>query len=111
MIKVEIKRILQKVAGSLKITIPIIADPTAPIPVHTAYAVPMGSVCVAFSNKPMLMINAIKKPRYQKYTILPVAVLALPRHAANAISNKPPIINRIQFMNKGLMLANIAIII
>lgn len=42
-ISVKIKNILQNSAGSLKKKIPISAVPTAPIPVHTAYAVPSGS--------------------------------------------------------------------
>ncbi len=37
----------QKVAGSLNMKIPTSTVPTAPIPVHTAYAVPIGSVSVA----------------------------------------------------------------
>ena len=39
-----IKNTLQKKAGSLKIKIPTIAVPTAPIPVQTAYPVPNGIV-------------------------------------------------------------------
>lgn len=35
-IKVEMKKIRQKFAGSLKTNIPIRTVPTAPIPVHTA---------------------------------------------------------------------------
>ncbi len=46
-INVAIKNSLQKSAGSLKKRIPMITAPTAPMPVHTAYAVPMGKVCVA----------------------------------------------------------------
>ena len=43
MISVVKKKILVQVAGSLKIRIPINTVPTAPIPVHTAYAVPIGN--------------------------------------------------------------------
>ncbi len=46
-IRVLRKKIRQKLAGSLKINIPSNTVPTAPIPVHTAYAVPIGSVWVA----------------------------------------------------------------
>ena len=46
-IRVLRKKIRQKLAGSLKIKIPSRTVPTAPIPVHTAYAVPIGSVWVA----------------------------------------------------------------
>ena len=41
----------QKVAGSRNMTIPTITAPTAPIPVHTGYAVPNGIVCVALASK------------------------------------------------------------
>jgi hypothetical protein len=41
-INVVIKNNRQKVAGSLKIKIPIKTVPTAPIPVQTAYQVPIG---------------------------------------------------------------------
>ncbi len=34
----------QNVAGSLKKIIPTMTVPTAPIPVHTGYAVPIGMV-------------------------------------------------------------------
>ena len=46
-IRVLRKKIRQKLAGSLKINIPSNTVPTAPIPVQTAYAVPIGSVWVA----------------------------------------------------------------
>lgn len=35
---------------SSKIKIPTSTAPTAPMPVHTGYAVPKGNVCVAFAN-------------------------------------------------------------
>jgi len=41
-IKVVKKTNRQKSAGSLKKIIPTITVPTAPMPVHTAYAVPIG---------------------------------------------------------------------
>ena len=40
------KNNLQKVAGSRNMRIPTSTAPTAPIPVHTGYAVPKGMVCV-----------------------------------------------------------------
>ena len=46
-INVPIKNNRKNSAGSLKKTIPMIAVPTAPIPVHTAYAVPSGKLCDA----------------------------------------------------------------
>ncbi len=36
--------------------------PTAPIPVQTAYAVPMGSVWVALYKRNMLIVRLIKNP-------------------------------------------------
>ena len=52
-ISVERKNMRQKVAGSRKYRIPITVTPMAPIPVHTAYAVPIGSVCAALYNNDM----------------------------------------------------------
>ena len=49
-ISVVRKNSRQNVAGSLKMKMPTSTAPTAPMPVHTAYAVPSGSVCVAFAN-------------------------------------------------------------
>lgn len=43
-IKVVMKNNRQNVAGSLKNRMPTMTVPTAPIPVHTGYAVPMGMV-------------------------------------------------------------------
>lgn len=62
---VTMKNTRQKVAGSPNSHMPTIAVPTAPMPVHTAYAVPMGKVCVAFTSSAMLAIRATRKPRYQ----------------------------------------------
>ena len=45
-ISVKIKNNRQNSEGSLNKSIPITAVPTAPIPVHTAYAVPIGKLCV-----------------------------------------------------------------
>ena len=50
MIRVEIKNNRQKSIGSLKKMIPIKTVPTAPIPVQTAKAVPIGKVWVAFTK-------------------------------------------------------------
>ena len=59
-IKVQIKNILQKVAGSLKQKMPIITVPTAPIPVQTAYAVPIGKVWVALLSSTKLIVMHTK---------------------------------------------------
>jgi hypothetical protein len=60
--KVVKKKIRQNVAGSLNTKTPINTVPTAPIPVQTAYAVPIGSVCVALTSSTMLIINETIKP-------------------------------------------------
>ena len=39
--------------------------PAAPMPVHTAYAVPIGSVSVALYKKYMLMNSESKNPAIQ----------------------------------------------
>ena len=49
-IRVVKKNNLQKVAGSRNMKIPTSTAPTAPIPVHTGYAVPNGIVCVALAR-------------------------------------------------------------
>ena len=97
-ISVVIKKILQKLTGSLNINMPINAVPTAPIPVHTAYAVPIGSVWVAFMSNNILTVNEIKNPPYHTYTALPVASLAFPKQDANATSKSPAIIKIIQII-------------
>lgn len=97
MIKVLIKNTLQKVAGSLKTRIPTITLPTAPIPVHTAYAVPIGNSFVALTKSNMLIDRQNKNPPYQNHMVVPDVSLAFPRQAANATSNKPAIMSRIQF--------------
>ena len=50
-IRRKIKNILQKSDGSLKRKMPTITVPTAPIPVQTAYAVPIGMIWIALFRK------------------------------------------------------------
>ena len=51
--------ILRRFAGSLKKTIPIMKVPTAPIHVHTAYAVPIGIYfCAVHRNYPLAAIES-----------------------------------------------------
>src|SRR3954471_523113 len=92
------KKIFQKSAGSLNTKIPIKAVPMAPIPVQTAYAVPIGSVCVALINNNILMVNETKNPPYHRYISLPVVSFAFPKQEAKATSNNPAIIKMIQFI-------------
>lgn len=61
-IKVVIKNTRQKLTGSLKKIIPTKTVPTAPIPVHTAYAVPKGKVTVALFKNTKLIIAQIRNP-------------------------------------------------
>ena len=91
------KNILQKVAGSLNTKIPIIALPIAPIPVQTAYAVPMGNSLVAFTNNNILIVKQIKNPPYQSKEVFPEVSFALPKQVAKPTSNNPAIISKIQF--------------
>ena len=88
----------QKSAGSLKKSIPIITVPTAPIPVQTAYAVPMGNVWVARYSKYILIERQIKKPVIQAAEVVPDVSLALPRQVVKPTSNSPAIIKMIQFI-------------
>lgn len=65
-IKVKIKKIRQKLAGSLKKKIPTKTVPTAPIPVQTAYAVPIGKDSDALTKSTILIVKQAKKPPYQR---------------------------------------------
>jgi hypothetical protein len=60
----------------------------------------MGKVCVAFTNKTMLIVRQSKKPVYQYMVKFPVVSFALPKQVAKATSNKPAIIMMIQFIVK-----------
>lgn len=51
--------------GSLNTKIPIRTVPTAPMPVNTAYAVPIGIVSTAFINNPMPSMRHIANEMYQ----------------------------------------------
>ena len=96
-INVVMKNTRQKVAGSLKTMIPTKTLPTAPIPVQTAYAVPIGNSLVAFTNNNMLMERHTKKPPYQSKEVFPEVSFAFPRQVAKPTSNKPAIMSKIQF--------------
>lgn len=97
-INVVIKKTRQKVAGSLNKIIPTKTLPTAPIPVQTAYAVPIGNSLVAFTNSIILIERHNKKPPYQNKEVFPVDSFAFPKQVAKPTSNKPAIISKIQFM-------------
>src|SRR5688572_25449998 len=52
----------QKSEDSLKKNMPTITVPAAPIPVQTAYPVPIGIVCMALFSRKKLIEMQIKKP-------------------------------------------------
>ena len=97
-INVVIKNNLQNVAGSLKTKIPTKTVPTAPIPVQTAYAVPIGIVSDALYSNNILILKQNKKPTNQNIESVPEFSLAFPKHVANPTSKSPPKINKSQFM-------------
>lgn len=97
-IKVVRKKILQKWAGSLNNNMPTSTVPTAPIPVQTAYAVPIGIVWLARYNRYILIDRLIKKPVNQRVATAPEDSFAFPRQVAKATSNNPAIISIIQFI-------------
>lgn len=92
-IKVTKKNKRQNSAGSLKIQIPMITVPTAPIPVQTAYAVPKGSDLVACIKSNMLITKQIPNPANQRFDSVPEVSLDFPRQAVNPTSKIPAITN------------------
>lgn len=95
---VNVKNNRQNDAGSLNIKIPMITVPTAPIPVHTGYAVPRGIVFVALVRRTILRIHRIAKDTYQMAALFPVVRLPFPRQNAKPVSHSPAIIKIIQFI-------------
>lgn len=95
---VAIKNRRRNVAGSLNTKMPTNTVPTAPIPVQTAYAVPMGRYCVALTSNHMLMPSDTKKPAYHRYMVCPLVSFAFPRQKAKATSKSPAIMRVIQCM-------------
>lgn len=97
-IRVVRKNTRQNSAGSLKIKIPISTVPTAPTPVHTAYAVPIGKVCVALYKRSMLIVKQMKNPIIHHVAAVPELSFAFPRQVAKPTSNNPATIKIIQFI-------------
>jgi hypothetical protein len=95
-IRVVRKNIRHICIGSLKNRIPMSAVPAAPIPVHTAYAVPRGKTSVALYNRYILKLTQTKNPNSQKKAVLPLLSFAFARQVVNPTSNKPAMINKIQ---------------
>ena len=93
------KNIRQKVAGSLKKTMPMITAPTAPIPVQTGYTVPIGIDRAARAIRYILKDNEVRKPAHHQYCEAPTAVFVFPRQNVKATSINPAIIRIIQFIS------------
>ena len=98
-ISVLIKNRRQNSDGSLKNRIPMMAVPTAPIPVHTAYAVPIGIVCMALFRRKKLKEIQIKKPILQPMCL---KLLENLRQVVNPTSKMPARISISQFMSAKL---------
>ena len=96
-ISVVRKNNLQNVAGSRKINIPTSTAPTAPMPVHTQYAVPSEMVSVAFASKTALRTYSIPKAVIQLHQSLE-APFALPKQYVKPTSHRPATIRIIQFI-------------
>ena len=94
----NMKNSLQNEAGSLNTKIPTMTVPTAPIPVHTGYAVPRGMVFVALVSSTMLRMHKRAKAVYHNAALFPVSILPFPRQNAKPVSHIPAIINIIQSM-------------
>jgi hypothetical protein len=79
---------------SLKRNIPRTAVPTAPIPVHTAYAVPTGSDLREYASRPMLRIINTMANTLHHNLVRPCEYF---NPIAQATSNNPAINNINQF--------------
>ena len=90
----------QKEAGSLNTRIPTSTVPTAPMPVHTGYAVPSGIVFAAFVSSTMLSTQIAANAVYQRTALFPVARFPLPRQKAKPVSHSPASIKIIQSIIK-----------
>ena len=95
---VVIKNNRQNSAGSLKTNIPTSTVPTAPTPVQTAYAVPIGNVWVALYSRNMLIERQTTNPAHHNVEVSPADSFAFPKHVANPTSKSPAIMRMIQFM-------------
>ena len=101
--KEQVEAVLQK-DGSMIILAGAGSGKTRVLTYKVIYLIKEGTdpdniLMVTFTNKIILIVRLIKNAAYQNATEFPVDSLALPRHVANATSNNPAIINKIQFMN------------
>lgn len=78
-IRDRVKNIRQNVTGSWKQNIPTSTVPTAPIPVHTGYATPIGKVCVALASNDILTSEKKINPPIQSHHSSPSTDFARPR--------------------------------
>ena len=97
--RVKMKNSLQNEAGSLNTRIPIITVPTAPIPVHIGYAVPIGMVLVALVRSTMLNMHNKTKAAYHSTALFPVSIFPFPRQNVKPVSHRPASISIIQFIS------------
>ena len=97
------KNNLQKVAGSRDMRIPTSTAPTAPIPVHTGYAVPKGIVCVALARNTALSTYITANAEIQVHHSAPVTPFARPRLYVKPTSQSPATIKIIQFIYISLL--------
>ncbi len=82
----EMKRRRALVAGSSNMMIPSEAVPTAPIPVQTAYTVPIGRSWTTFASNTILMMSATTVPTVGSGSESPSEYS---NPIAQAISNSP----------------------
>lgn len=88
-----------KVAGSLKNRMPTMTVPTAPIPVQTGYAVPIGMVWTALDSNIILRVRQTRKPMPQRHQGVSVNPFILPRQNAKPVSKHPAMMRRSQFIS------------
>ena len=81
-----------KDTGSLKMTIPRIAVPAAPMPVHTAYAVPIGKTFKDQLNKEKLPAAKNRNPILGHIFVKPLDNLSI---VAKPTSSNPAVITAI----------------
>lgn len=97
----ERKKIFCALAPSLKKKIPTKTLPTAPIPVQTGYAIPIGMVFIEKARSHILMINVMMKRTVGIVSEKPFEFF---KKMAQITSKTPAMIKAIQLMRDWLML-------
>ena len=95
---VHVKKICIADVGSCSTNMPSSTVPTAPIPVHTGYAMLSGRVLEALISRYMLAIVNNMNPAIQSQCSVPVVTLAFPRQKVKEHSQRPAIIRITQFI-------------